>query len=87
VASQVYIGVENDSKTRLKEEHSLSALQMSYGFFSSGDRHAIDCLHITHGYTLFAVENILDLKRNHEALIGNAVDAAAPELIPEGFAG
>jgi hypothetical protein len=87
VASQVYIGVENDSKTRLKEEHSLSALQMSYGFFSSGDRHAIDCLHITHGFTLFAVENILDLKRNHEALIGNAVDAAAPELIPEGFAG
>lgn len=65
VESLLYIGVENERSTRLRDESCISAIQGKYEFYSTGDRHVVLGLKITHGFTLFSLQNIRELKKSY----------------------
>jgi hypothetical protein len=88
VSTMLYIGVEDENKTRLKKEGSLNSIQGSYQFYSNGEKHLIAGLRIAHGFTLFALKGIQDLKNSYKKLLVEGEESLKEygkydDLIPE----
>lgn len=65
VTSMLFIGVENKNQTMLEDKACISSIQGDYEFYSTKEKHIISGLKVTHGFTLFALENIRDLKNSY----------------------
>ena len=67
----LYIGLEEEKKTKLSSEPHAKCLRGNYQFYSTGDREWISGLRLTHGHTFFSLEGLAYLRQCYQQAVQN----------------
>jgi hypothetical protein len=83
----LYIGLEEEKKTKLSSEPHAKYLRGNCQFYSTGDKEWISGLRLTHGHTFFALEGVEHLRQCYQQIVlnGKKMHPEASERLEEIF--
>jgi hypothetical protein len=68
----LYIGLEEEKKTKLSCDPNVRCLRGNYQFYSTGDKEWISGLRLSHGHTFFSLEGVEHLRQCYQQTVLNS---------------